>query len=59
MEEHTITEIPELLVYVKGLGGHIHQNMIMSLELEEIPDLRLEKLVIPVIPNHAHLIQQE
>lgn len=59
MKKHSITEIPELLIYIKSLGGHIDQNVIMTLELEKVPDLRLEQLIVPIIPNHTYLVQQE
>lgn len=59
MEIHTITEIPKLLINIKGLRGHVDNYLVMALKFEEITDLRLKNLIIPVIPNHAHLIQKQ
>ena len=59
VQEHTITEVTELLIYVKGLRGHIDGNVVMALELEEITDLGPEGLIVAVVPNHADFIQKK
>ena len=59
MEIHAVAEVAQLLIHIKSLGGHIDLDMVMALELEEIADLRLEILIITVVPNHAYFIQKE
>lgn len=59
MQEHTIAEVTELFIYVKGLRGHVNGNLVMALELEKITDLGLEGLIVTVVPNHTDFVQEK
>lgn len=59
MEVHSIRQIAEFLVNVKGLRGHIDLNVIVALKLEEVTDTGLEYLVVTIIPNHTYLVQEQ
>ncbi len=56
---HIISKITELHVNIKGLREQINRNLIVTLELEPVPNLGLEALVFPVIPYHADLINKD
>ena len=56
---HIISKVTELHVNVKGLREQINSDLVMTLELEPVPNLRFEALIFPVIPDHADLVDKD
>ena len=50
----------KLIEYAMDKGwNEIDLDMVMALKLEEITDTGFKHLIVPVVPDHSHLIQQE
>ena len=56
---HIISEVTELHINIKGLRKQINSNLVMTLELEPVAYFGLETLILPVIPDHADLINKD
>ena len=56
---HIVRKVTELHINVKGLREQINSDLVMTLELEPIAYFGLEALILPVIPDHADLINKD
>lgn len=54
-----IAEIPELFIYVCCLGEHVTCDSGMPLQLEEISSVGAEAFELPIVPDHADLVDEE
>lgn len=56
---HTVTQVPDLLIHVKRLAEQVYFDLELPLEFEPVPDGRVELLEVPVIPDHADLVDEQ